>query len=173
MAAFESPLGVLQWGRTLSSAEVISPTGRSPTTCTLQWGRTLSSAEVRHPALAPRGCPGASMGPHSFKCGSNIEDLIETAQGLASMGPHSFKCGSFPYVSFGLCRTKSFNGAALFQVRKCADTVEELQPHRAASMGPHSFKCGSKLIRNHPTNEILASMGPHSFKCGSSLRRRL
>ena len=86
----------LQWGRTLSSAEV------HPLVCLsrrlvllLQWGRTLSSAEVIFRIARRRVAAMASMGPHSFKCGSRIR-----ASGMRIFAP-------------------GFNGAALFQVRKC------------------------------------------------------
>ena len=36
----------------------------------------------------------ASMGPHSFKCGSATTLVAAENAGRASMGPHSFKCGS-------------------------------------------------------------------------------
>ena len=36
----------------------------------------------------------ASMGPHSFKCGSPSEKAAGKEERNASMGPHSFKCGS-------------------------------------------------------------------------------
>ena len=85
----------LQWGRTLSSAEVCAPVdnrklGRSRFNGAalfqvrkfvgqrgdvffqrvLQWGRTLSSAEVTALGDPTPKSGDASMGPHSFKCGS-------------------------------------------------------------------------------------------------------
>ena len=89
---------------------------------TLQWGRTLSSAEVRKGSTLLRTEDHASMGPHSFKCGSTNQKLTDQKTDCASMGPHSFKCGSKVSLS-----------------------------HRhlsiSASMGPHSFKCGSSERR--------------------------
>ena len=41
--------GTLQWGRTLSSAEVSVAIVLSERNRALQWGRTLSSAEVSYP----------------------------------------------------------------------------------------------------------------------------
>ena len=111
----------------------------------LQWGRTLSSAESRQIAVAAaRPLPSfngaalfqvrkarcksrtqsierrASMGPHSFKCGKR-SDSGESSLPVwlrASMGPHSFKCGK----------------------EVSPDKARRLA--RMASMGPHSFKCG-------------------------------
>ena len=85
----------LQWGRTLSSAEVETNLPRVRTGAGLQWGRTLSSAEVSRNSAVMKPLTSASMGPHSFKCGSNAK-LRREGQNMAS-----------------------FNGAALFQVRKC------------------------------------------------------
>ena len=49
---------------------LISATWNSPILTLLQWGRTLSSAEVVVPLAMTPDMRGASMGPHSFKCGS-------------------------------------------------------------------------------------------------------
>ncbi len=85
----------------------------------LQWGRTLSSAESGYDLVRFGAYSVASMGPHSFKCGKN-----KPSTGLS-------------------ITVSSFNGAALFQVRK----APHQRHHRResctpASMGPHSFKCG-------------------------------
>ena len=109
----------LQWGRTLSSAEVQAERQRMrPQQSKLQWGRTLSSAEVRPSASADAIFFRASMGPHSFKCGSILITGGRSQDGLASMGPHSFKCGSRPRWRLRRSGSSRFNGAALFQVRK-------------------------------------------------------
>ena len=86
--------------------------------CSLQWGRTLSSAEVLAKALPGAAYHWASMGPHSFKCGSptNTEEISSSSS--ASMGPHSFKCGSILSGRIHWPPWICFNGAALFQVRK-------------------------------------------------------
>ncbi len=87
----------------------------------LQWGRTLSSAERTVNREPGPTTVRASMGPHSFKCGkftpkqyqaltelllqwgrtlSSAESLdqrwIVAFATTASMGPHSFKCGKVP-----------------------------------------------------------------------------
>ena len=66
----------------------------------LQWGRTLSSAEVAisPPVASPPA--NASMGPHSFKCGSSYRRRQTPPRQMASMGPHSFKCGSMTETDF-------------------------------------------------------------------------
>ena len=64
---------MLQWGRTLSSAEVrLTIQMRGLLQSRLQWGRTLSSAEVINVKLLSVQEAFASMGPHSFKCGSRL-----------------------------------------------------------------------------------------------------
>ena len=112
----------------------------------LQWGRTLSSAEVEPSHSPERDAGQASMGPHSFKCGSGTatpgerdqEAALQWGRTLssaevgigasvfaeaskASMGPHSFKCGSRNRRLRVCGGVKGFNGAALFQVRKSDD----------------------------------------------------
>ena len=59
------------------------------------------------------------------------------------MGPHSFKCGSAKACVLAEAKTESFNGAALFQVRKFSASDASIVVVTRASMGPHSFKCGS------------------------------
>ena len=65
----------------------------------LQWGRTLSSAEVGDAADNATQAGEASMGPHSFKCGSPADLPATERRGLR------------------------FNGAALFQVRKFSPSI--------------------------------------------------
>ena len=135
---------MLQWGRTLSSAERRHPsaarcvgekasmgphsfkcgkemtsTSTVPMCPRLQWGRTLSSAESSRAAHRQTASDEASMGPHSFKCGKQIvSGALTLAPADASMGPHSFKCGKLNFLSVFVGSLSSFNGAALFQVRK-------------------------------------------------------
>ena len=59
----------LQWGRTLSSAESDGAVPHRAAIDWLQWGRTLSSAERLKHGEGADFAAGASMGPHSFKCG--------------------------------------------------------------------------------------------------------
>ena len=92
----------------------------------------------------------------------------------------------------------SFNGAALFQVRKLDGFIGEAERQSIASMGPHFFKCGNKQskrircaadrrfngaalfqVRKRACQRRLsgfirhASMGPHFFKCGNKTRSSL
>ena len=91
----------LQWGRTLSSAESLERAVQSVgSLANLQWGRTLSSAESGENCRSRTTKILPSMGPHSFKCGKNMEREIEVAV------------------------AKAFNGAALFQVRKATPIME-------------------------------------------------
>ena len=107
------------------------------------------------------------------------------------MGPHSFKCGSKCAGDNSEPHRARFNGAALFQVRKCYVRMRSNRRSFPASMGPHSFKCGSSASistmsacracfngaalfqvrkfshRRRRRRVFPASMGPHSFKCGS------
>ena len=133
----------LQWGRTFSSAERYSSiipltistsasmgphffkcgkadieTGLS---CELQCFNGAALFQVRK---VPFGLSNAyksriaSMGPHFFKCGKLHEANIHETHHLASMGPHFFKCGKPNLVLKTMKKMSSFNGAALFQVRK-------------------------------------------------------
>ena len=136
----------------------------------LQWGRTLSSAEVLCVKFDHSSSAGASMGPHSFKCGS-------WASGEQKQWNN-------------FC----FNGAALFQVRKFLDFLfyvldifvlqwgrtlssAEVLVLRLARCPPAMLQWGRTLSSAEvatkgssiKTDEA-ASMGPHSFKCGSLVR---
>ncbi len=211
----------LQWGRTLSSAERKRKYRRVwsnfQTNDTLQWGRTLSSAErtTRTLSSAPttKGFNGAalfqvrkevndeilvgpnscaSMGPHSFKCGKLVFCMATIAFKKASMGPHSFKCGKRGQgLFYPPIRRRSFNGAALFQVRKVASgdfrfyTLSlPLQWGRtlssAESLKSWNLRFSLRMLQWGRTLSsaesmwgsvfsrfyFVASMGPHSFKCG-------
>ena len=139
----------------------------------LQWGRTFSSAE------------------------SSVTTRQTPADSWASMGPHFFKCGKRCLQGHATFSASGFNGAALFQVRKAANTTPRLIMGTDASMGPHFFKCGKLFqqdradMRVHSFNGAAlfqvrkesdrqfwrirnqtASMGPHFFKCGKLYQRR-
>ena len=86
------------------------------------------------------------------------------------MGPHSFKCGKRCGHERMVEGVQSFNGAALFQVRKAEMLTNTVIPEIKASMGPHSFKCGKGPFAPNGAPWPSASMGPHSFKCGKSIR---
>ncbi len=48
--------------------------------------------------------------------------------------------------TLGASENQGFNGAALFQVRKAREGVTGDLDFRGASMGPHSFKCGKSSL---------------------------
>ena len=134
---------MLQWGRTLSSAEVNIDYSVKPNLQWLQWGRTLSSAEVDPSPVSLRVSSSASMGPHSFKCGSiketkRIRRMPKGFNGAALFQVRKFQLGTrtatqVPMLQWGRTLSSAevkkrrfrpvycgigFNGAALFQVRK-------------------------------------------------------
>ena len=159
---------LLQWGRTLSSAE--SGKGKLQSrqrAKPLQWGRTLSSAESTGGSgaltLTQLGFNGAALF-QVRKAEMSITRRratvwLQWGRTLSSAESSSSLRIGVPSSSLQWGRTLSsaesketgwqarsnrlgFNGAALFQVRK------ECRPHSRifrvpnASMGPHSFKCG-------------------------------
>ena len=87
-------------------------------------------------------------------------------EAAASMGPHFFKCGKKWTKRRRLLAAISFNGAALFQVRKGSQSWEGAEGEDGASMGPHFFKCGKQCSFCWRFIGGYASMGPHFFKCG-------
>ena len=82
------------------------------------------------------------------------------------MGPHFFKCGKMDERFQWTSGFNSFNGAALFQVRKVLALKTEHPATLIASMGPHFFKCGKARFLMVSSLALRASMGPHFFKCG-------
>ena len=90
---------MLQWGRSLSTAELRTQTAYCRAMKTLQWGRSLSTAEFDSGHLRCWGWLCASMGPQSFDCGIRMADSREVARKLASMGPQSFDCGIAPLLT--------------------------------------------------------------------------
>ena len=69
------------------------------------------------------------MGPHFFKCGKFcIRRLDIPIDHPASMGPHFFKCGKEIHLDRPDALEYSFNGAALFQVRKDGTRRRNFQP---------------------------------------------
>ena len=115
----------------------------------LQWGRTLSSAERNGKSSKENGKTFRFNGAALFQVRKGYRWASGDCAGLgASMGPHSFKCGKnngAPAVADPTFW--SFNGAALFQVRKVTEEVFVPARPDAASMGPHSFKCGKARRR--------------------------
>ncbi len=133
----------------------------------LQWGRTFSSAEVHDYSGFHTAHILASMGPHFFKCGSIVREIIHLSIMVASMGPHFFKCGSAAktespstdrselqwgrtFSSAEVRTNTSATSASAWlqwgrtfssaEVGRCTDALSYKE---GASMGPHFFKCGS------------------------------
>ena len=140
---------MLQWGRSLSTAE----TGRFPrrerhvSRCELQWGRSLSTAETRRRAATCRPSTVLQWGRSLSTAETLPERLVAdvSQMGLASMGPQSFNCGNSGIeVSATRLPVDCFNGAAVFQLRKHGSSRGD-RPRRpqTASMGPQSFNCGN------------------------------
>ena len=183
----------LQWGRTLSSAEVQSNNAARGRRLRLQWGRTLSSAEVRiDPNTVKQALWlqwGRTLSSAEVQTGKKSKNITPTA----SMGPHSFKCGSCCRKEVPGRINQCFNGAALFQVRKffpqyfiffcnlalqwgrTLSSAEVENRRRACAPTSHPLQWGRTLSSAEVLREFrwkqcvrTASMGPHSFKCGSS-----
>ena len=104
---------LLQWGRTFSSAESwqIARCQRNEVKARLQWGRTFSSAERQEQRVHAAEQKVASMGPHFFKCGKQSKHCARNSW------------------------NSSFNGAALFQVRKATQPTANLTPTELLQWG--------------------------------------
>ena len=83
---------MLQWSRTLTSAEMSMMGSAMGWWATLQWSRTLTSAEIFCCGCVPGHIPGASMEPHSYECGNGttpvpsaaVIDLLQWSRTLTS-----------------------------------------------------------------------------------------
>ena len=116
----------LQWGRTLSSAESLL-VKRLPSGCVpLQWGRTLSSAESEPANINPDAELVLQWGRTLSSAERQAKRDGRATNRAASMGPHSFKCGKSAKLAPADALQISFNGAALFQVRKVLDILASL-----------------------------------------------
>ena len=133
---------LLQWGRGLSTPEILLDAAALSLCSTLQWGRGLSTPEIVHHVL---------------------EDDPPL---LASMGPGSFDPGNASAPLVGTISTDRFNGAGVFRPRKCEPHRQDDQPARA-SMGPGSFDPGNKANIYESIDQLHASMGPGSFDPGN------
>ena len=113
-----------------------------------------------------------SMGPHFFKCGKKKYLRVCGVDIQPSMGPHFFKCGKLRGYPNEMKEKTSFNGAALFQVRKA------MRPwfRRAICAGFNGaalFQVRKEAIKARlAVQQSVASMGPHFFKCGKKIMRR-
>ena len=119
----------LQWGRTLSSAEVNQAEIFTPIEIELQWGRTLSSAEVRLTAPFPIKFPRSFNGAALFQVRKypNVDHQPKPPAMLQWGRTLSSAEVSAP-TSARVFHSGSFNGAALFQVRKLAPSPLAISP---------------------------------------------
>ena len=111
-------LRMLQWGRGLSTPEVILPCryGRDGKNASMGPG-SFDPGSVAGTALTVAGVL-ASMGPGSFDPGVLAPYALRLRMGSASMGPGSFDPGSGPCLQANKPRRPRFNGAGVFRPRK-------------------------------------------------------
>ena len=189
----EGEKGELQWGRTFSSAE--SSTLISDTKIIGKGFNGAALFQVRKASAylsAAVSAESASMGPHFFKCGKSVNNptfdrpvtvtlqwgrTFSSAESTparnlkpllvsASMGPHFFKCGKGDSLESAGNGAISFNGAALFQVRKGRPVSASITYPVTLQWG-RTFSSAESNIAPHGENIAeQASMGPHFFKCG-------
>ena len=108
------------------------------------------------------------MGPHFFKCGKRIINCLSSIDGIASMGPHFFKCGKIANRQPTSYCQPSFNGAALFQVRKFRSWQRGSKMFAVGLQWGRTFSSAEShmIAKQENINLQSASMGPHFFKCG-------
>src|SRR5258708_6397199 len=84
----------------------------------LQWGRSLSTAEVRRSRSSRHWPAAASMGPQSFDCGSyTLRSPLR--QNITSFnGAAVFRLRKFIAIRALDRHARCFNGAAVFRLRK-------------------------------------------------------
>ena len=108
------------------------------------------------------------MGPHFFKCGKIFPSDPELRLALSFNGAALFQVrkncqGHRPGYGRG-----RFNGAALFQVRKKVKERKQIMQIKVLQWG-RTFSSAEKApLLIFPPAPARASMGPHFFKCGKS-----
>ena len=137
------------------------------------------------------------MGPQPFGCGRLTELEVDVSDKIASMGPQPFGCGRMTVPQCAQGRSRSFNGAATFRLRKAsipdsiADLATRLQWGRNLSVaegachslprsrtwcfnGAATFRLRKGQVLDRGGRRIPASMGPQPFGCGRlAIRARL
>ena len=110
------------------------------------------------------------MGPHFFKCGNVSQPTRQELEEESFNGAALFQVRKWLDRKLETESGGSFNGAALFQVRKCCATTL-VAAHLAGSFnGAALFQVRKlQLMQNRNLSERVASMGPHFFKCGNAL----
>ena len=117
--------------------------------------------------IRTRSSERTSMGPHFFKCGNVKAGDTRTPGDVTSMGPHFFKCGNVATDAIVAITVTDFNGAALFQVRKCL-TIGVTQIKFSSLQWGRTFSSAEMTNRQSCFYSLVhTSMGPHFFKCGN------
>ena len=131
---------LLQWGRGLSTAEMGLAPLHGLGLRGLQWGRGLSTAEIRRGA-SPASClqSGLQWGRGLSTAEIGFGDGLHGGGAVASMGPRSFNRGNRTLPPWAPIRRSSFNGAAVFQPRKCP-ALHRRHPHRPCFNGAAVFQ---------------------------------
>ena len=86
------------------------------------------------------------------------------------MGPHFFKCGKIRDGWRITLNLWSFNGAALFQVRKVGLWRRLVWLADVASMGPHFFKCGKGNVEEYVPESVRRFNGAALFQVRKAMR---
>ncbi len=133
----------------------------------LQWGRGLSTAEILIDAGAGKKHRGASMGPRSFNRGNlpqvmRWSETVRCFNGAAVFQPRKLRLSIPVYTNFGLLQWGRGLSTAEIQPRRHRHALGDL-----ASMGPRSFNRGNMDDLAEAPKYELASMGPRSFNRGN------
>ena len=115
----------------------------------------------------------ASMGPHFFKCGKPGNHWRVPDDNMSFNGAALFQVRKVIPAAFPFFAKQSFNGAALFQVRK--EISKPLwSAWRFRFNGAALFQVRKEVDLVDRLLELaIASMGPHFFKCGKQTGGRL
>ncbi len=110
---------MLQWGRSVSAAEITLGSPRRARPAALQWGRSVSAAEIERLHREAQERALASMGPQRFRRGDSMSLARRSSGTTASMGPQRFRRGDSFHARSSRGRRGRFNGAAAFPPRRC------------------------------------------------------
>ena len=137
---------------------------------TLQWGRSLSTAEINSRRCRnPIGYP-ASMGPQPFDCGNDIFRVPLAVRFCSFNGAAAFRLRKSCSDARSDVLPRCFNGAAAFRLRKLLQQGNVLAEHRRASMGPQPFDCGN-IADGCPASAVVSSFnGAAAFRLRKSPR---
>ena len=111
------------------------------------------------------------MGPHFFKCGKPRSLTSSLSCRSSFNGAALFQVRKEPPRETGESRQRGFNGAALFQVRK-AQMQRAMRHSRPKLQWGRTFSSAERQANAiGRSDSSAASMGPHFFKCGKQSRR--